>query len=137
MHHPDAKPESRPGDMGMMGQGGAMGGCMMGRRGGRVGDMMQMIQQMMTMMSVESGVMVAHVEGRIAELKSELKITDVQVPQWNRFADAMRSVAKSMAGIHHEVMEGRTGKTLPERLASRAKAFAAHLAVVKAMEDAL
>ena len=31
-----------------------------------------------------------HVEGRIAFLKAELKITDAQAPQWNALAEAMR-----------------------------------------------
>ena len=35
-----------------------------------------------------------HIEGRIAFLKAELKITDAQLPQWNTFADALRSDAK-------------------------------------------
>jgi hypothetical protein len=38
-----------------------------------------------------------HIEGRIAFLKAELKITDAQLPQWNAFADALRSNAKRRA----------------------------------------
>jgi len=37
-----------------------------------------------------------HVEGRIAFLKTELKITDAQLPQWNAFADALRNSAGQM-----------------------------------------
>jgi protein CpxP len=37
-----------------------------------------------------------HVEGRIAFLKAELKITDAQAPQFERLADAMRDNAKTM-----------------------------------------
>jgi hypothetical protein len=40
--------------------------------------------------------MADHVEGRIAYLKAELKITEAQMPQWNAFADALRSNAASM-----------------------------------------
>jgi hypothetical protein len=32
--------------------------------------------------------MAGHVEGRIAFLKTELKITEAQSPQWNQFAEA-------------------------------------------------
>ncbi|MBS0521723.1 MAG: Spy/CpxP family protein refolding chaperone [Proteobacteria bacterium] len=81
--------------------------------------------------------MVPHVEGRIAELKSQLKITDAQMPQWNRFADALRAAGKSMGDIHQQMMEARASKTLPERLALREKAFAAHIVVLKTMEEAL
>src|SRR6516164_7300947 len=76
-HHPAAASQppasSQSGEMskGMMGQdgGGMMG--MMGRGG------------MMGMMG-----MAGHVEGRIAFLKAELKITDAQTSAWNAFADA-------------------------------------------------
>lgn len=53
--------------------------------------MMRGMQQngMMPMMG-----MADHVEGRIAFLKAELKITDAQLPQWNTFADALRSNAR-------------------------------------------
>ncbi len=124
----------------MMGQGGKMGDCMMGGRGGMSGDMMQMMsmmRNMMTMMSAQSGMMVAHVEGRIAELKTELKITDAQMPQWNRFAEALRGTAKSMNEMHQEMMQSRGTKTLPERLAVREKVLTAHLTSVKALQEAL
>jgi hypothetical protein len=38
-----------------------------------------------------------YVEGRIAFLRAELKITDAQLPQWNTFADALRSNARRRA----------------------------------------
>lgn len=37
-----------------------------------------------------------HVEGRIAYLKAELKITDAQAPLWNKVADTLRDNAKQM-----------------------------------------
>ncbi|SJZ31783.1 LTXXQ motif family protein [Enhydrobacter aerosaccus] len=130
MHHPDAKPDAKSDGkadgMGMMGQGGMMRS-----------DMMQMMRNMMTMMSAESGMMTSHVEGRIAELKSQLKITDAQMPQWNRFADAMRAAGKSMGDMHQQMMAARTGKPLPERLALQEKAITAHLAALKTLEEAL
>ncbi len=43
------------------------------------------------MMSAEA----SHVEGRIAFLKTELRITDAQLPLWNAVADALRDNAKS------------------------------------------
>ena len=35
-----------------------------------------------------------HLDARLAYLKTELKITDQQAPQWNAFADAWRAVAQ-------------------------------------------
>ena len=40
--------------------------------------------------------MAGHVEGRLAFLKTELKITDAQLPLWNAVAEAIRANAKSM-----------------------------------------
>ena len=38
--------------------------------------------------------MAGHVEGRLAFLKTELKITDAQLPLWNAVAEAIRANAK-------------------------------------------
>jgi hypothetical protein len=46
-----------------------------------------------------------HVEGRIAFLKTELKITDAQLPQWNAFADALRA----SSGRMHSAMQTMRG----------------------------
>jgi len=40
-----------------------------------------------------------HIEGRIAYVKAELKITDAQAPLWSKVADTMRSNAKAMDDI--------------------------------------
>lgn len=37
-----------------------------------------------------------HIEGRIAYMKAELKVTDAQAPLWNKVADTMRANAKAM-----------------------------------------
>src|SRR5690242_8752465 len=44
-----------------------------------------MTMPMSGMMGMRPGI--EHLEGRLAFLKTELKITDVQAPQWNAFAD--------------------------------------------------
>lgn len=38
-----------------------------------------------------------HIEGKLAYLKAELKITDAQMPLWNAFADAYRSNGQKRA----------------------------------------
>jgi LTXXQ motif family protein len=65
------------------------------------------------------GMMGEHVEGRIAFLRAELKITDAQVPQWNTFADALRANAKRMGEMRNTMggMMGQ-GRYVPESAGS-------------------
>jgi hypothetical protein len=44
------------------------------------------------------------VEGRIAFLRTELKITDAQAGAWNAFADALRANAKRLAEVRASMM---------------------------------
>jgi hypothetical protein len=62
---------------------GAMGGM----------PIMGMMGMMMAMMEMSG-----HIEGRIAFLKTELKITETQMPQWNAFVEALRGNAGRMSG---------------------------------------
>jgi hypothetical protein len=108
---------------GMMGAHGMGGQCMM--MGGMAG---------MGMMSAMTG----HVEGRLAFLKTELKITDAQLPLWNKFADAVRNNAKT-AG---KVMQGSAAgfsqsATVPDRLAAREKLLAAQLDALQKLKVAV
>jgi LTXXQ motif family protein len=79
-----------------------------------------------------------HVEGRIAFLKAELRITDAQLPLWNAVAGAMRDDAKSMSNMSDD-MKGTMSHTgaLPERLAAREKAMAARLDAVRTLKAAV
>ncbi len=74
----------------------------------------------------------SHVEGRIAFLKTELNITDTQLPLWNAVAGAMRDHAKSMATMSGEMMG-----TLPERSAALEKVMAARLNAVHKLKAAV
>lgn len=80
------------------------------------------------------------IEGRLAFLKTELKITDAQLPQWNAFADARRAQAKAAAERHaaHRAEHGKPGAghdheagPLPERLANAEQMMARHLEQVR------
>jgi hypothetical protein len=88
---------------------------------------------MMRMMMGQYGMggmrmMTGHVEGRLAFLKTELKITDVQLPLWNAVADAIRANAKTMSTMMSgSMMENWQTGTLPDRLALREKMVTAHL----------
>jgi hypothetical protein len=77
-----------------------------------------------------------HVEGRLAFLKTELKITPAQEPQWNKFADAFRSVAKSAQGMHHQMMGGGQAATAPQRLDAYEKMLTVRLDAVRTVRAA-
>jgi len=87
---------------------------------------------MMGMMQMMAG----HVEGRIAFLKTELKITDAQMPVWNAVADAIRAAPKDVSGMPCIPMMQSSG-TLPERLAAREKAMTAHLEALRKLRSAV
>ena len=109
-----------------------MGGNMMGQ--GQAGP-----AGMMPMMNMMSQAGADHIEGRLAFIKAELKITDAQTPQWTAFAEAVRRNAGSMAEMGKSMMGGGQGApaTLPERLAREDKLVAAHLAALKKTEEAV
>ena len=107
-------PQMPGGMMGMMGQGGMMG-----------------------MMS-----MADHVEGRIAFLKAELKITDTQMPQWNAFAEALRTNARRMGEMRDTMQGGMSGQSgasvsAPDRLDRMEKMMTGMTETVKASKSAL
>jgi LTXXQ motif family protein len=132
-HHPDASEGPMGGPMfrgGMRFWGGGPG--MMG--GGMGGGMMSM---MGGMMAGNPGVMADHVEGRLAFLKTELKITEAQTAQWTKFADAMRATAGQMNGMHQQMMQGGLPDTLPDRLNLHEQMLSSHLEALKDMRAAL
>ena len=152
-HHPDpgsapgaAQPSPPAGQPGMMGQG------MMGDgRGMMMGDNMPManMMQMMGMMGrqgAETGcpgtsgmATIDRVEGRIAFLRTELKITDAQTSAWNAFADALRANAKGLAEIRTSMMQQQGGaqQNVVDRLTLQEKWLAARLEGTRAIKSAL
>lgn len=113
---------------------GMTGGNMMGPPGqSGAGGMMPMMN-MMT--GARSGA--EHIEGRLAFVKAELKITEAQTALWNAFTEATRSNASSMSEMRKTMMS-RPGAalTLPERLAIEDKAMTAHLTALKKTEEAV
>lgn len=103
------------------------------------GDMPMM--GMMRMMMGEDGMggmrmMSEHVEGRIEFLKTELKITDAQLPLWNGFAQAMRDNATAMQGTQGMggMMGTSQGATLPDKLAAREKMLSGRLDTLRKLK---
>ena len=125
-HHP-------PG-MGMGSPGGGMSGSSMPGMGGM--PMMGMMPMMMGEGGM-GGMMAGHVEGRLAFLKTELKITDAQLPLWNAVADAIRANAKSMSAMMSDAMMGSQTATLPDKLALREKMITAHLDALRRFKAAV
>lgn len=113
-----------------------MKGCdMMG--GGMMGGNPEHMSHMMSMMHEK----LSHAGDRVEALKSELKITEAQMPAWNKFSDALLTAAKSMdesmQAMQKKMME--TGKTvsLPEKLEHHAKMAAAHSTSFQEIKTAL
>ena len=145
-HHPDQKEApatqqsaptpAQPGMGGARGSG-AMGGGMMNMMGGKM-PMMDMMQMMGMMRQSGDGMeMIDHVEGRIAFLRAELKITDAQAPVWNAFADALRANAKNLGEARSSMMaQGGEKPTLVDRLTAQEKWLAARLEGTRAIRSA-
>ncbi len=115
------------------------GGMMAGGQMPGAGDMPMM--GMMRMMMSEDGMggmrmMSEHVEGRIAFLKTELKITDAQLPLWNGFAQALRDNATAMQGMPGGMMGTSQGTTLPDKLAARETMLSGRLDTVRKLKAA-
>ena len=69
------------------------------------------MMRMMGMMGPGSGMStIDYVEGRIAFLRAELKITDAQMSAWNAFADALRTNAKKLGEVRAAMMSGSGAK---------------------------
>ncbi|MGE0279052.1 MAG: Spy/CpxP family protein refolding chaperone [Rhizobiaceae bacterium] len=148
-----AMPGMGQGTQGGMGQGGMQGMGMMGMPEGGMRNMPMMgmpgsgtqqggmpMMAMMCNMMRQGGMggmpmggmptMADHTEGRIAFLKTELKITDAQLPLWNAVADAIRASAKSG-------MDNMGQGSLTERLAAREKALAAQAESLRKFKSAV
>jgi len=112
----------------------AMPGMPMGSMPGQSGNMPMM--GMMQMMMGEN-VMAGHVEGRIAFLKTELKITEAQSPQWNQFAEALRANARRMTEMHEMMSQGGAAMNAPDRLDRMEKMMTGMLESVRTTKAAL
>ena len=105
--------------------------------------MMGTMQMMMGQGGMDHFAMMAtgmseHVEGRLAFLKTELKITDAQLPLWNSFAQAVRDNAKAMGSMMHGGVTGMNQSvTLPEKIAIRERMMTAHLEALRKLKTAV
>jgi hypothetical protein len=128
-HHPGAMPsQATPSSGSMMGAGETP---MMGMMRMMIGEQGMGGMRMMAAMA-------GHVEGRLAFLKTELKITDAQLPVWNTFAEAVRDNAKAMKDMMHGGMMGASQPaSLPDKLAMREKMMTGHLDALRKLKTAV
>jgi LTXXQ motif family protein len=82
--------------------------------------------------------MLERVEGRLAFMKAELKITEAQTAAWNGFADAVRAAAKQ----HNERMKAiqasdERSKALPDRVDAQEQFMTARLEQIKQVKAGL
>ena len=82
--------------------------------------------------------MASHIEGRLAYIKAELKVTDAQDPLWSAYAVAARDNAKTMIARCTAMMGKRDSQvSLPDRLDQNEQLMAAQLDAMRAMNKAL
>jgi len=114
----------------MMGRG-MMGGTATPVRGGwMMGRGMMRGGAMMGMGSCMTG---EWVDGQLAFLRAELKLTDAQGKQWDDFAKAIRANADRMASLHQEMLSTGMWSNLPapDRMEKFQQMMTQHLAASK------
>jgi hypothetical protein len=118
-----------------MPMGGQKGGGPMaaGRGNDGMGRMMEMMHPMMGERGA-MGMPFEHVEGRIAYLKAELKITDAQAAAWSAFADTMRADATAMKAMHDDMAKSGMPATTPERMMARRQMMTTRMSMMERSE---
>jgi len=125
-HHPD-KAQTAPAAPGSMDM-----------KGGDMGRMMAMMHGGMMGGGMTGHMPLKHVEGRLAFLKAELKITSAQEPQWTKFAEVVRNTAKNAPAAMPPMKHGGPmASTAPDRLGQYEKMLVARLETVRALKAAV
>jgi LTXXQ motif family protein len=81
-----------------------------------------------------------YVDGDLAFLKTELKISEAQMPQWNAFAEAFRSERQKTASLCREAMDQAKemrSASLPDTLKKAEDQLSGRLDSLRTMEAAL
>jgi hypothetical protein len=145
-HHPAQGNEAQPGT-------NAPQSPMQSDQSGMMGMMRMMdMAQMMRMMNMMGGgtsapdgmgmermdpagmAMTDHIEGRIAFLRAELKITDAQAPVWDGFANALRENARRLDEARKTAGSASAAPALEQRLAAQEQWLSARLEGVRAIK---
>lgn len=124
-----ATPAPAPGPSAAASQGGA------GMMAGGMGNMPMM--GMMHMMGMGGMATIDRIEGRIAFLRAELKITDAQADAWNGFAEALRTNARKLTEVRAaKPGDGQPASTIAARLEQQEHWLSARLDGTRAMKSA-
>jgi protein CpxP len=83
-----------------------------------------------------------HIDGQLAYLETELKITEAQTPQWNVFANTFRADKEKNARLckateNEESRSKMMSASLPESLGMMAARLTVRLESLRAMEAAI
>jgi uncharacterized small protein (DUF1192 family) len=109
--------------------------------GGGMPMMMNMMRMMATMGSDMAGMgAIDHIEGRIAFLRAEIKITEAQTSTWSAYADALRANAKRLGELRASMMQQSSAApaaSLTARLDLHERWLLARLEGVRSMKAAL
>jgi hypothetical protein len=82
--------------------------------------------------------MLDRVEGRLAFIKTELKITEAQASTWNQLADAIRTAVKNQnERMKAAFSREEKAKTLPERLDVQEQFISVRLDEIKQIKGSL
>jgi hypothetical protein len=77
------------------------------------------------------------VEGRIAFLRTELKITEAQTGAWDVFAETLRANAKKLGEVRSTMAQMHGAQQAPDRLGLQEQWLAARLEGTRAMRSAV
>lgn len=136
-HHPPAASPPPPASSApaTLGAGRSMGPGMMGH--GMMNQNDRPGMSMMSMMGMSEAGRLERINGHLAFVQAELKIADVQLPLWSKFADAVRANAQA----HNRTLEAHRpaqGQTDPTaRLEHQEHALAQRLDGIRAIRTAL
>lgn len=114
----------------MMGGGSGMMGRWEGHRGSMMGGRGPGRRAMM-------GGPAEFIDGRIAFLRAELKITDQQKPLFDAYAAALRTTAGTMQAMHERMWSRDLPDPMPERLQWHIDAVTSRLEALKAVKVAV
>jgi LTXXQ motif family protein len=102
--------------------------------------MMGMMGQGGTGMGMSGMGMTDRVEGRIAFLRAEIKVTEAQTRVWNEFAQALRTNATKLRELQAPMMAmgaAAPSPTLVQSLEQQERHYAARLEGIRALQTAL
>jgi hypothetical protein len=85
----------------------------------------------------DDGETTTFIDGRLAFLKTELKITDAQKGAWDAYAQSLKRNLETMKSMHQSMQAAFDAKTPSDRLQARIAAMETRLMALKEMQPAV